>query len=86
MEEKIAMTIGERLRARSAGRDALLTRIMTQVATDTRVVAAWLFGSLSRQSADGLSDIDLWLVVADEAVDALAAARFETTSRRPKRR
>ncbi len=50
---------------------------MIQIATDTRVVAAWLFGSLSRQSADGLSDIDLWLVVADEAVDAVAAARFD---------
>jgi len=77
MVEKITMTVAERLRVRSAGRDALLTRIMTHITTDTRVVAAWLFGSLSGQSADGLSDIDLWLVVADESVNALAAARFD---------
>ncbi|MGH2345576.1 MAG: nucleotidyltransferase domain-containing protein [Chloroflexota bacterium] len=71
------MTIAERLRTRSAGRDALLDRMTIQVASDSRIVAAWLFGSLGRRSADELSDIDIWLVVADEAIDAMAAARFD---------
>ncbi len=32
---------------------------------DSRIVAAWLFGSLGRREEDALSDIDIWVVVND---------------------
>ncbi|HVA88790.1 MAG TPA: nucleotidyltransferase domain-containing protein [Chloroflexota bacterium] len=69
--------LAARLQARVEARDALLERITIQLAADSRVVAAWLFGSLGRQSADGLSDIDLWLVIEDAAIDAVAAVRWD---------
>jgi hypothetical protein len=46
-------------------RDALLTKIAETLSKDERFVAAWLTGSISRNEADSLSDIDLRLVVAD---------------------
>lgn len=46
-------------------RDALLAKIAETLSTDERFVAAWLTGSISRNEADSLSDIDLRLVVAD---------------------
>jgi hypothetical protein len=72
-----AVALAIRLQARKAARDALLRRITTQVLADSRVVASWLFGSLSRQSADALSDIDLWLVIEDDDIGAIAAARHD---------
>jgi hypothetical protein len=47
-------------------RATLLARITATLSTDERFVAAWLTGSLSRNDADSLSDIDLRLVVADQ--------------------
>jgi hypothetical protein len=42
---------------------------------DERVVAAWQFGSLGRGEGDDLSDLDLFVVVADEHLEAIAAER-----------
>jgi predicted nucleotidyltransferase len=56
-------------------RDDLLDKIARLLQADTRVVAAWLFGSLARGSADELSDIDIWIVVADEHWSAVADQR-----------
>lgn len=58
---------------RQAERDALLRTIEAALRADERVVAAWLVGSLGRGTADALSDLDLWVIVRDEAVDAIAA-------------
>jgi hypothetical protein len=44
---------------------------------DDRVVAAWLFGSLGRGDGDALSDLDLWVVVDDEHIGEIVAARRE---------
>ncbi len=46
-------------------RDKLLSRIVQVLSNDERFVAAWLTGSLSRNDADAVSDIDLTLVVSD---------------------
>ena len=54
------------LESYSKNRDALLIKIAETLSEDERFVAAWLTGSLSRNEADSLSDIDLRLVVADE--------------------
>lgn len=62
------------LRRREAEREALLSRIETVLRADERVVAAWLAGSLGRGDADALSDIDLWIVVADDVMGAVSAS------------
>jgi hypothetical protein len=62
-------------------RDALLARLTSLLEQDSRVVAAWLFGSLGRGSADDLSDIDLMAVVTDEYIPALVAGRREYAGR-----
>ncbi len=49
-------------------REKLLQQITKILKNDSRVVAAWLFGSLGRGDADGLSDVDIWVVVDDTAV------------------
>lgn len=38
-------------------------------------MAAWLYGSIGRQEADGLSDLDVRLVVADAECQAMLAER-----------
>jgi predicted nucleotidyltransferase len=65
----------ESLQIRREERAALLQRAIEVLTDDGRVVAAWLFGSLGRGDADDLSDIDLWVVVSDEHIDAIRAAR-----------
>lgn len=61
------------LKDRQAERDALLRQIEAALRADVRVVAAWLAGSLGRGNADALSDIDLWVVMRDDAIEAVAA-------------
>ena len=46
-------------------RDALLAEIIAALSNDERFAAGWLTGSLSRNEADSVSDIDLSLVVSD---------------------
>ena len=61
------------LTTRRQERDALLARAQTLLEQDERVVCAWLFGSLGRGSPDDLSDLDLFVVVAEEHADTLLA-------------
>ena len=46
-------------------RDNCLSELMAVLSKDERFVAGWLTGSLSRNEADSVSDIDLSLVVSD---------------------
>ncbi len=48
--------------------------IVNALRSDETVVAAWLGGSFGRGNADDLSDIDLWVVVEDDQINAIAAA------------
>jgi hypothetical protein len=66
---------GDRLRRRVRERDGLLRRIVAALEQDERVVAAWLGGSLGRGTDDALSDVDLWLVVADDRMATVAETR-----------
>jgi hypothetical protein len=61
------------LQDRQTERDALLASVGAALRAEQRVVAAWLAGSLGRGDADALSDLDLWVIVRDEAIDAIAA-------------
>jgi len=71
------MSVRDQLEVRRAERDALLERITGLLMDDARVVAAWLFGSLGRDDADDLSDIDLRVIVADQHSEAVNATRQE---------
>lgn len=56
-------------------RDRLLACIVKSLHEDTRVVAAWLEGSFAWGTADAWSDLDLHVVVTDDAYDAFIAHR-----------
>lgn len=62
---------------RRAEREALLARVVAVLTADSRVCAAWLIGSLGRGDADDLSDIDVWVIVADEYADSVKVAQQE---------
>ena len=62
------MNTNDLLSIRERERNLLLDRITKILERDQRVIAAWLSGSLSRGDGDGLSDIDLHIVVTDESI------------------
>ena len=64
--------IVERLGERERDRDRWLRRAVHLLERDDSVVAAWLWGSVGRGDADALSDLDLFIAVADRsALDAI---------------
>ena len=63
------------LSARRAERTALLQRLTGLLEDDTRIAAAWLFGSVGRGDGDDLSDLDLRVVVRDDAIVAVCDQR-----------
>ncbi|HYO49260.1 MAG TPA: nucleotidyltransferase domain-containing protein [Chloroflexia bacterium] len=71
------MSYVQSLQIRHEERAALLQRAIEVLTGDRRVVAAWLFGSLGRGDADDLSDIDLWVVVADEHIEVVRSTKRE---------
>jgi predicted nucleotidyltransferase len=58
-------------------REVLLKRAIRFLKRDERIVVAWLFGSLAGNDGDEFSDIDLWVVVADEHMEVVRAERRE---------
>lgn len=61
---------------RVAERTALLSRLATLLEQDPAVAAAWLHGSLGRGEEDAWSDLDVWIVVRDEAFDPVLRRRL----------
>jgi predicted nucleotidyltransferase len=53
--------------------EAFVREAAERLRADERIVAAWLGGSLAAGNADGYSDVDLRIAVADEAFDAFVA-------------
>src|SRR5512132_639300 len=60
-------------------RDNFLSEVVTSLSNDNRFVAAWLTGSMSREEADSLSDLDISLVVSDQFSSSLCT-RLEQVS------
>jgi hypothetical protein len=56
-----------------ADREQLLSSITRQLEADDRIRAVWLAGSLGRENADDLSDIDLWMSVGDDLMAEVIA-------------
>lgn len=63
------------LKERLAEREALLRRVVEVLRADGRMVGAWAFGSIGRGTADAWSDVDLCVVVRDEALAPVVAGR-----------
>jgi hypothetical protein len=55
-------------------REALVARLVAAFGADERVRAAWLSGADGRGEADGWSDLDLAVAVADERYEEIVAA------------
>lgn len=63
------------LEAYRSGRDVLLECTRQILEQDERLSAAWLFGSLGRDEADALSDLDLFVIIADAHLDEIVSQR-----------
>ena len=63
------MNLEVQLRTRWRERAGLLRHIHQFIQKDGRVRAAWVEGSVARGSDGALSDIDIFVVVADNAID-----------------
>lgn len=74
------------LREYAAARSDLLERIVTGLKQDPRFVAAWLTGSFGRSDFDGISDIDLTVVVSQDHVSQLCSQQETLTTRPPAER
>jgi len=61
------------LREHREDRETLLASLTASLQNDPRVRAAWLWGSFGRGEADDLSDLDPWIIVADEFVGEMGA-------------
>jgi hypothetical protein len=75
------MSTLDKLARRRSERDALFARALTLLRADPRVVAAWLTGSLGQGTGDDLSDLDLWIIVRDDAIAAVADERQSYVAR-----
>ncbi|RYG38747.1 hypothetical protein EON81_02760 [bacterium] len=60
---------------RIAERNARLARLVAVLETDSRVEAAWLFGSLAIGPGDAWSDLDIWISVRDDAFASFVEGR-----------
>lgn len=77
----MTLQIDDLLAIRDQERSVLLGRIVNHLKEDQRVCAAWLSGSVSRGDHDGLSDLDLYVVVTDESVSDLVENRLANAAR-----
>ncbi len=75
------VSVGKSLAIRERELSDLLARIEDLLRRDQRVRAAWLFGSSSQGNRDALSDLDLWVVVADESANDFVEGRHAYAAR-----
>ncbi len=61
--------------ARVEERDALLSSAHEMLLANDQVVAAWMYGSLGRGTEDGWSDLDIWVVLEDDAYPGVVENR-----------
>ena len=75
MSESFSSEFEQLLAARVSERSSLVERVKSMLSADDRVVAAWLTGSLARGDFDALSDVDLYVAVADEHAGEVSSMR-----------
>ena len=79
--ENFAGDIRSALLARRREREAFVERIAELLEADSRIGAAWVFGSVGRNDADDLSDVDIRVAVADDHIQAICESRREYAAR-----
>ena len=62
---QVSAAVQQRLDRHAAERAAWLAAVTPLLDSDPRITAAWLFGSLGRGDSHELSDLDLFIIVAD---------------------
>jgi len=62
---------------RTKERNELVQNLSAHLEQDQRVRAAWLAGSIARGDDDWLSDIDIYVAVADESIEEVVQGRHE---------
>jgi len=72
--------MNDSLKTYLASREALFAEIVKTLSADERFVAAWLTGSLSRNDADAVSDLDLTVVISDPYSEILCARTEQVSS------
>jgi predicted nucleotidyltransferase len=65
----------------SSNHDAVVARFVDACTADGRIVAAFLGGSIARGEADEYSDLDLGLIVADDAYEDVLTERADLVRR-----
>lgn len=70
-EQLTGAAVVDALREHWEDRAALLASLAAFWQSDARIRAALLWGSFGRSEADDLSDLDPWLLVADDAVPSI---------------
>jgi predicted nucleotidyltransferase len=71
----------ETLARQASHRDAWLRAIVQRLSKDGRFIASWLVGSLGRGNADGLSDIDIVVVISDWCAEDVLAHSVQEVAR-----
>ncbi len=66
---------------RTQERKILISRLASELQQDDRVKAAWLAGSIARREDDWLSDIDLYVAIADESIEDVVRNRHKFAAR-----
>lgn len=66
-----------RLAIHASERGYLLENLKNHVASDPRIAAAWLYGSIARGDNDELSDIDVRIVVRGAHLNDVLAERYD---------
>lgn len=70
----------ETLARQASHRDAWLRAVVQRLRKDRRFIASWLVGSLGRGNADGLSDIDIVVVIRDWCAEDVLAHSLQEVS------
>lgn len=71
------MSLAAALAEKQAERAALVQQAGRLLREDSRIVAAWLAGSLGREEGDAYSYVDLWVVVDDAYMKEIGEGRRE---------
>ncbi len=76
-----SMSAIDMLARQAANRDTWLRDVVQHLEHDGQFSAAWLVGSLADGSADGLSDIDLFVVIDDRDAEAFLQRSTQEVAR-----
>jgi predicted nucleotidyltransferase len=66
---------------RTSERNDLIQKLTEYLRQDETIMAVWIAGSIARGEDDWLSDIDIYVAVADESIESVVRDRHEFAAR-----